>query len=182
MSVAHAGALTRQQTADSSPGVVLLDSRMRPLYANTEAVRLLAYPKGPETIKSLSALFMEKIRASGTKSQPPPDRVFVSGRRHYWCRFFALDYRAENSSAPAMTVLMERGRQSATLFPQMAERFHFTTREQEAIQLVVEGLGTKDIAKRMGVSPNTVRAFLHLVMIKMGVGSRSGILGKMIQP
>jgi DNA-binding CsgD family transcriptional regulator len=30
----------------------------------------------------------------------------------------------------------------------------------------------------MNISPHTVRAFLHLIMIKLGVSTRSGIVGK----
>ena len=32
------------------------------------------------------------------------------------------------------------------------------------------------------ISPNTVKALLRVVMIKMGVSTRSGIVGKIIQP
>jgi len=32
----------------------------------------------------------------------------------------------------------------------------------------------------MSISTNTVKAFLRLIMIKMGVSTRSGILGKAI--
>ena len=39
---------------------------------------------------------------------------------------------------------------------------------------------SKEIADRMTVSPNTVKAFLRLVMIKMGVSSRSAIMAKII--
>jgi DNA-binding CsgD family transcriptional regulator len=34
----------------------------------------------------------------------------------------------------------------------------------------------------MKISPNTVKAFLRIVMVKMGVSTRSGILGKVIGP
>jgi DNA-binding CsgD family transcriptional regulator len=34
------------------------------------------------------------------------------------------------------------------------------------------------MADRMKISPNTVKSFLRLVMVKMGVSTRSGILGK----
>jgi DNA-binding CsgD family transcriptional regulator len=32
----------------------------------------------------------------------------------------------------------------------------------------------------MGISPNTVKAFLRLVMVKMGVSTRSGIVGRFV--
>ncbi len=32
----------------------------------------------------------------------------------------------------------------------------------------------------MSISPNTVKAFLRLIMFKMGVTSRSGVVGKIL--
>ncbi len=32
----------------------------------------------------------------------------------------------------------------------------------------------------MNISPNTVKVFLRLVMLKMGVTTRSGVIGKLI--
>ena len=34
----------------------------------------------------------------------------------------------------------------------------------------------------MHISPNTVKAFLRLVMVKMDVSTRSGIIGKIVGP
>jgi len=64
----------------------------------------------------------------------------------------------------------------------VSERFHLTPREQEVVQYLVEGLTTKEIAVRLEISPNTVKAFLHSVMIKMGVSTRSGVVGKALTP
>jgi DNA-binding CsgD family transcriptional regulator len=47
---------------------------------------------------------------------------------------------------------------------------------------LLQGLTSKEIAQRMGISPNTVKAFLRLVMVKMGVSTRSGIVGKIVGP
>ncbi len=46
---------------------------------------------------------------------------------------------------------------------------------------LVEGLTSKEIAERMQISPNTVKAFIKLVMIKMGVSTRLGVIGKIIK-
>jgi hypothetical protein len=42
------------------------------------------------------------------------------------------------------------------------------------------GLTTKEIAARIRISPNTVKSFLRSIMLKMGVTTRSGIVGKAI--
>ena len=33
----------------------------------------------------------------------------------------------------------------------------------------------------MNISPNTVKSFLRIIMIKMGAGTRSGIVGKLLE-
>jgi DNA-binding CsgD family transcriptional regulator len=43
-----------------------------------------------------------------------------------------------------------------------------------------EGLTSKEIAIRMNISPNTVNSFVRLMMVKMGVSSRSAIIGKIV--
>jgi DNA-binding CsgD family transcriptional regulator len=46
------------------------------------------------------------------------------------------------------------------------------------VEYLIQGLTSKEIAVRMNISPNTVKAFLRLVMVKMKVSTRSGIAGK----
>ena len=64
------------------------------------------------------------------------------------------------------------------MIAEISKRFGLTAREQETVQFLVEGLTSKEIAQRMKISPNTVKAFIRLVMVKMGVSTRSGIIGK----
>jgi len=65
---------------------------------------------------------------------------------------------------------------------QIGQDFELTPREKETVELLIQGLTSKEIATRMKISPNTVKAFLRIVMVKMGVSTRSGILGKVIGP
>ena len=51
-------------------------------------------------------------------------------------------------------------------------------REAEAALLLVGGLTNKQIAARMQVAANTVKAFLKIIMLKMRVPTRSGVVGK----
>ena len=63
----------------------------------------------------------------------------------------------------------------------IAAQFKLTEREQETVGFLIEGLTSKEIATHMNISPNTVKAFIRLVMIKMGVTTRSGIIGKIVK-
>ena len=64
---------------------------------------------------------------------------------------------------------------------QVAAQFSLTQREQETVGFLVEGLTTKEIAQRMHISPHTVKAFIRLVMIKMDVATRAGVIGKIVE-
>jgi hypothetical protein len=46
------------------------------------------------------------------------------------------------------------------------------------VEFLLQGLTSKEIANRMNISVNTVKAFLRLIMVKMNVSTRSGIAGK----
>ena len=63
----------------------------------------------------------------------------------------------------------------------LAARFQLTDREREVVEHLADGLTSKEIAQRMRISPNTVKAFLRSVMIKMGVTTRSGVIGKIVE-
>lgn len=74
--------------------------------------------------------------------------------------------------------MLERKNNQAASIAEIAERFGLTARERETVHLLLEGLTSKEIAQRMAISPNTVKAFIRLVMVKMAVSTRSGIIGK----
>jgi DNA-binding CsgD family transcriptional regulator len=61
------------------------------------------------------------------------------------------------------------------------ERFRLTQRERAVVELLIQGLTNKEIAGRINISPNTVRAFVRMVMIKFGVSTRAGIVGIMLR-
>jgi len=66
------------------------------------------------------------------------------------------------------------------MIAEIAERFGLTCREQETVQFLLEGLTSKEIAQRMPNQPQHRKAFIRLVMVKMGVSTRSGIIGKIV--
>jgi DNA-binding NarL/FixJ family response regulator len=47
-----------------------------------------------------------------------------------------------------------------------------TDRERQCLKLLVEGLGTRDIAHRFGVSNSTVRSHVQALITKLGAHSR----------
>jgi DNA-binding CsgD family transcriptional regulator len=166
------------------PGLVLVDRSLKLIASNIEAVRILTFPAPPEKIPDLKDWMTKRIRAGlvDRGSAPPLSFVeqFKSAKRTYHCRSFPLNLNGNSRvpDHPALVLLLERSPNEAVKLAEICTRFGLTPREQETVKLLFEGLTSKEIASRMKISPNTVRAFLRLVMVKMGVSTRSGVLAK----
>ena len=170
----------------STPGFLLLDPSLNPLASNSEAIKILAFPTKPDKIGRIEAFLADKIRSSLVNRQSSKAMEFVreykSGRRRYLCRAFCLDCNNKGPFQPAFALILERYASGTTALSQMSQQFDLTEREIETVELLVHGLTSKEIAARMNISPNTVKAFVRLVMLKMGVSTRSGIAGKIFTP
>ncbi|HXR18222.1 MAG TPA: helix-turn-helix transcriptional regulator [Terriglobales bacterium] len=170
----------------SEPGLVLVDASLNPIASNAEAIRILAFPERVEEIRQVDIWLGGKIRARlverHARSRTTFVREFASARRTYSCSSFVLNVHTNGSSAnpPTAVLTLERRSNGASTIATLTERFGLTHREQETVRLLLQGLTSKEIAGRMGISANTVKAFVRLVMIKMGVSTRSGIAGKLV--
>jgi len=165
-------------------GFVLLDSTLHPVLLNRSAAEILSYPQKPSSQKAQNSYLAERVRtmliASSSGVGPPIVAEFRSGKRLYHCRAFRLDAQAKEYTQLSLAVLFEREPAASLSLRQVAQKFHLTGREQQVLEFLLQGLTSKEIADRMSISTNTVKAFLRLIMIKMGVSTRSGILGKAI--
>ncbi len=139
-------------TAD---GFLLMQESLKPIYANDEAIEILAYPEKPASIDSVESFLIGKVQSIlGDKQSSMESGVvtqLISGKRRYLCRAFPL--RAGSPKAA-----------SVSNFALLIERYPTAPFDI--------------IAVRMNISPNTVKAFLRLVMVKMGATTRSGIVGR----
>lgn len=168
----------------SQPGFILLDASLNPVAFNAEALRLLAFPNKVEHIKHPSLFVGDKVRSSllnGRKSENVEFvPLYISGNRRYNCRAFRLEWNDNSKSHFWTAVLLERNSCGVAAVTELTQQFDLTAREREVVELLLQGLTSKEIATRMNISPNTVKAFLRLVMVKMSVSTRSGIVGKMV--
>jgi DNA-binding CsgD family transcriptional regulator len=172
--------------AFTMPGFLLLNEGLQPIAFNSEAVQILAFPTKPERIQQKTAFLENKIRCSLLDKRNDSQLEFVkeyrSGARQYSCRAFHIDCKGQEVALCTTAVLLERHYSSVAELSELLRQFDLTPRELEAVTLLVEGLTSKEIANRMNISPNTVKAFLRLVMLKMDVSTRSGIVGKIVGP
>jgi DNA-binding CsgD family transcriptional regulator len=68
----------------------------------------------------------------------------------------------------------------AQLLPHFAEVHALTRRERHVLPLVIEGLATKQIAHRLGLSPYTVNDHLKAVYRKCGTAGREELVGLLV--
>jgi DNA-binding CsgD family transcriptional regulator len=173
--------------APARPGLIVIDATLSVFACNAEALQILTFPEQPDGIAHLDTWLTNKIRSNLVEKQTPSGFVgeFRSAKRMYLCRSFTVDRREiqGNGSAASrglMVVMLERQSNEAVTIAEVSERFGLTAREQETVQFLLEGLTSKEIAERMKISPNTVKAFIRLVMVKMNVSTRSWIIGRVV--
>jgi|SRR5690242_2534544 DNA-binding CsgD family transcriptional regulator len=169
----------------SSAGFLLLDTSFRPVYANQEALSALTYPanltknNGPDSL--LESRVQALFEGSNGCRQLKGNGSLASGRRRYQLRVFSVKSPLANGFKPAVAILLERNKKSSVDLSHLSERFRLTQREVETVQHLVRGFNTQQIAEQMGISPNTVKAFLRSIMMKMAADSRAGIIARILQ-
>jgi len=171
--------LIRAKGTNARAGLILLDSSLKPVYWNSEALRIVGYPSPPS--KAPGAQFLESIRSTvGVKPGSNGSSMttqFKSGKRRYLCRTFVLERESNRNSKPAIAITLERQR---WIVIDLAARFQLTDRQIEAVQHLADGLTSKEIAQRMNISPETVRVILQRIMLRMSVTTRAGVIGRLI--
>ena len=171
-------------TAAASSGLILLGDGNNPIAFNNTALQILAYPTDPNKINQPLLFVRDKVKFRLLKGNGGTTALFVhdllSGRRKYNCRVFPFDSDANKANLVRSAILLERQSHIGGGLAGLLGQFNLTPREIETVALLVEGLTSKQIAARMEISPNTVKAFLRIVMVKMDVSTRSGIVGKII--
>ncbi len=166
-------------THSSRVGFLLVDSSLELVYVNAEAVQILTYPQLPIEITALDSFLSENVRLLFPEGESSPAADVMSGRRQYFCRLLPVASRCEVPSH-ATAVIFERSAERSVNIAQAAAEFQLSSREKETVAHLLKGLTTKEIARRMDISPYTVKTYVRLVMIKMGVATRSGVVGKLV--
>jgi len=122
---------------------------------------------------------IKDMRKSGDRD--PVTRSFIeffnSGKREYVVRGVILsDHMHSSKRKNQYMFILERIRTDLLNIPQISREWNLNKREQDLIQLLLSGMSNKEIAYALGLSLNTIKAYMKLLMRKLGVNSRSGII------
>jgi len=168
-------------------GLLILDPTHTPIASTPEALRILAFPMDPTQIQHSDTFVRHKVGtelllSTGNRDESVFISEFRSGKRRYLCTAFSLQGPRAPQGQAWFALLFERSTRSTIDLARVGAQYGLTPRERELVQNLLLGLTTKEIATRMKVSASTVNAFLHLVMVKMGVRTRSGVVRQIVCP
>jgi DNA-binding CsgD family transcriptional regulator len=165
-----------------APGFIVVDGTGEPVYLNSAAQEILCYAKSVPDM-DLRRVIRRRVHSELNLRRRNGEKLFLSsGRRQYVCSVFPLEPFSRRVQNKMTGIVLTRSSQLAENVRRTCEQYKLTPREREAVLLLTQGLTSKEIARRMDISAHTVKAFLHLIMLKLGVTTRSGIVGKISSP
>ncbi len=168
----------------SEAGFILLDSSLAPMYVNRDAAQVLCYPQTPKSSQAAIMAIKKRLRSLLQDRLPdlggPSCVEFSSGRRRYLLKAFCLDSFMKGRRQPAYALFIERGHHPVLDLAHIRNEYGLTNREIQTLRFLLGGLTSKEIGSRMDISANTVKVFLRQIMLKMGVTTRAGIIGKFV--
>jgi DNA-binding NarL/FixJ family response regulator len=170
-------------TVAARPGLIIVDATLNLMASNAEALNILAFPRTGLEIAESKSIVAERLRSQishpHTYNGSPAVLQLRSGMRTYICHAFPVDLLS-NTCKQAYVLMLERETHPALTLEEICARYNLTPREQQVVSYLVRGLTSKEIADQMQISAHTVKAFLRLVMVKLNVSTRSGVIGKIV--
>lgn len=171
-------------TLSAEVGLVLTDLSLRVIACDRGAATILNGTNRPNdqsgNVPCLPKELVDILRSRGSVDAMPSRARLRIGSSEYNCRTYLVEGRDGRLRESVVALHLEKDLSASEAASEMGARYHLTERELEALEGILMGLGNKEVATRMNISPNTVKAFIHLIMIKMGVVTRAGIVAKVL--
>ena len=109
------------------------------------------------------------------------ERVVRIGLEEFICRAYVLEGHDPSVPQTLVALLLEKHEKARDAIDEVGAQYKLTKREQQAVRGLSLGLSTKVLAARMNIKPSTLRAFLRLIKIKMGVPTSAEIMVKILE-
>jgi DNA-binding CsgD family transcriptional regulator len=168
--------------AESTPGVIVLDARNRPMLLTAAAREWLGdladvgyvFDDGlPFSLRALvSLLRARRTGIPGVRRMRPRGR---SGRAYDVSASLA---EPDANGEHAVTLIVEPV-VPKPVAPALGWRYDLSAREREVVAAVVRGEPTKCIAAQLGISPYTVAEHLDRACVKVGVRGRKALVARL---
>ena len=92
-----------------------------------------------------------------------------------------VSVRSFDGAFPAAARILEVRVEREALNPELAAELQISSRETEVANLLAHGLSDQLIAERLCISPHTVKRHLERIYTKLGVGSRSAAVVRLLE-
>jgi DNA-binding CsgD family transcriptional regulator len=167
--------------------MILMDLSFEPLAIDRGATSILAAWSRDRRVQDTSdpppysvAGDVRDLMRCAVPDAPDSMRVsFIAGGFAYAGRTYLVE---PQGARPLLIVLhLRRDASESDPLAHVSARYHLTDRERETLRGIAMGLTNKELAQRMNIAPNTVKTFLRLVMVKMGVSRRTGVVAKLLE-
>ncbi len=162
-----------EQIKALGPDVAVLDIRM-PQLEGTQVLSALRRD-GIETEVLFLSAFMESELAYRTVAEGAKGYLSKESSRQEICEAIVTVARGGTALAAAV----QAGLASEIQQRERADgRPDLTPRESEVLHMIAEGLSAPQIAKRIHLSPTTVKTHLHTLYEKLGVSDRAAAVAE----
>jgi len=170
--------------ATAGEGIIFTDATFHPVASDRGAEAILNELQ-PDNGSRTGELPPQILSVLNERPRGELDRASAhlkAGRREYSLRIFVINSQDSSPGAPIFALHLKREISVMDAVHQVGIDYQLSDREQQVLLGVSMGLTSKELATRMNISPNTVKAFLRMLMLKMGASNRAGIVGKLLEP
>lgn len=181
---------THDAVALVSSGVIVLDRHFTLIAVDRGAGTILSTAAVPDGCAPRSGGVPHTVLtllSNDTIARNAPVRGYVRiGQRDYLCRAYYLQSTGsapDNTSncQPVVVIHLSRTATATVTIDEACNTYHLTGREKQILSgLSSMGLTNKELAERLNISCNTVKLFVRILIIKMGVKSRAGLVAKLL--
>jgi DNA-binding CsgD family transcriptional regulator len=165
-------------------GIVVVDLSFRPVAMDSGGEAILRQiddlQMSRHAGRRLPAEIEQRLREDAPAYRATSAEWNSAGNRQYHWRVFLMKPQNPAIAQPLLAIHIRQERSLIEAARQVCRGHHLTAREEETLVLIAMGLSTRQVAMKMNISPNTVNAFLRLIMVKMGVTTRAGMLGRLL--
>jgi DNA-binding CsgD family transcriptional regulator len=163
-------------------GLLVMDASLNPIAADRGAAAILGVANQDSSSRALHLPpeLQEHLKDHQTNGLPA-NLQFRAGNAGYSCRAFIMNPQNAETGQTLVALHFQKDTSISNSIARVAAHYHLTEREQQALEGIAAGLTSKEIALGMNISPNTVKSFLRIIMLKMDVATRVGLVGKLLE-